>query len=74
MGNALAEQLRAVRPEESHEGREGDEPLLIVVAHFDDEVAVAHPRSAIEDLYLGIGGSGLVQGAAGRLCYGRPEG
>ena len=31
MGNALAEQLLAVRPEETHQGREADEPLLMVV-------------------------------------------
>ncbi len=73
MGNALAEQLLAVRPEEAHQGREADEPLLMVDGHFDDEVAVAHPRSVIRDLDLGIGGSGIDQGAAGRLCYGRPE-
>ena len=48
MRNALAEQLLAVRPEETHEGREGDEPLLMVVVHLDDEVAVPHPRSVID--------------------------
>ena len=73
MRNALAEQLLAVRPEETHQGREADEPLLMVDGHFDDEFTVAHPRSVIDDLDLGIGGSSLVQGAAGRLCDGGPE-
>ena len=69
MGNALAEQLLAVRPEEPHQGRETDEPLLVVVVHLDDEVAVAHPRSVVADLDLDIGDSGFVQSAARRLCY-----
>ena len=55
-------------------GGKADEPLLVVVVHLDDEVAVAHPRSVVEDLDLGIGDSGLGQGAAGRLRYRRPEG
>ena len=71
MGNALTEQLLAVRPEETHQGREADEPLLMVVVHLDDEVTVAHPRPVTADLDLGIGRSGLAQGAAGRLRYGR---
>ena len=74
MGKALAEELLAVGPEETHERRERDEPVLGVVAHLDDEVTVAHPRPVIADLDLRIDGSGLAQGAAGRLCYGRPEG
>src|SRR3954447_26174303 len=74
MRNALAEQLLAVRPEETHEGRERDEPLLGVVVHLDDEVTVAHPRSVGVDLDLCIGNAGgLAQGAAGRLRDGWPE-
>ncbi len=74
MGNALAEQLRAVGPEKPHQGREADEPLLRVVAHLDDEVSVAQTRSAGEDLDAGSGDAGLAQGAPGRLRHRRAEG
>src|SRR5262249_434647 len=45
-----------------------DEPITTVVVHLDDEVAVAHPRPVVGDLDKGVGGSALVQCAAGRLC------
>ena len=73
MRNALAEQVLAVRPEETHQRRERDEPVLMVVVDLDDEVTVAHPHSVIADLDLSIGGPGLAQGTAGRLRYGRSE-
>jgi hypothetical protein len=74
VGNALAEQLGPVRPEETHQRREADEPILVVVVHLDDEVAVAHPRPVVGGLDLGVDDSGLVQGAPGRLRHGRPDG
>jgi hypothetical protein len=74
MGNALSQRLLAVRPEETDQGREADEPVLMVVVHLDDEATVPHPRSVIEDLDLGIGDSALAQCAAARLRDRRPEG
>ena len=73
IGNALAKQLSAVRPEETHEGRERHKPLLAIVVHLDDEVAVAHPRPVVEDLDLGLGGSFSDQGTAGRFRDRAPE-
>ena len=74
VGNALGEQLRAVRPEEADQGRERDEPVIVVVDHLDDEVAVAHPRPAVGDLDLDLADRGVEQGAARRLGHGCPEG
>src|SRR5262249_29156829 len=47
---ALGEELRPVHAKETQERRKRDEPVLAVLGHLDDEVAVGYAGPTVTDL------------------------
>jgi hypothetical protein len=69
VGNALGEQLLAVRAEEPDQGGEVQEAPVIVLAHFDYEIPIAHERSAVGYLDLDVARPWLLKCIPGRFSY-----
>jgi hypothetical protein len=73
----LGEQLLAVRAEEPDQGGEVQEAPVIVLAHFDYEIPIAHERSAVGYLDIDVAWPWLLKCIPGRFSYegvqGRPD-
>jgi hypothetical protein len=69
VGDALGKQLLAVRAEESDQRGEVQEAPVIVLAHFDYEIPIAHERSAGGYLDLAVAGPWLLKCIPGRFFY-----
>jgi hypothetical protein len=70
VGDALGEQLLAVRAEETDQRGKVQEAPVVVLAYFDYEIPVAHERAAVGYLDLDVAESWLLKGVPGRLPYG----
>jgi hypothetical protein len=69
VGDALGEQLLAVWAEEPDQGGEVQEAPVIVLAHFDYEIPIAHERCAVGYLDLDVAGPWLLKCIPGCFPY-----